>query len=587
MKRSVLFVLLWLALVLLCAQESVLLRSSQHLAFDGVTVQLPNATTLVFWNDTSSGTSDIYAQKLGSEGNSLWATARPIVSQPLDQRIIEAVYTSDASVILLYMDFPVGEYGSTLRLQKISLAGQPLWNAEGVHIADTEYPSTKDQIALVPNNVGGAFVTIYQSGLIAFNYNASGINQWPLSELFALSNFKELQALSDGDGGLMINCSSYNYTDKNRVVHLDAAGDTVGNFDFSLPGLPVPNQFKMLRNTTGQYILYTALDTAVGIQIMDINGNLLQPEILTIPYALSNVYPNQFKMIPVADGGLFYSYLGHADYNASIALHRLNSNLQPLWATPVVYPDLGNCNSFDLAINATNSAWLTWTNGYPEYNVSAVRINADGTNAFSPMQIGIINQYSDKLVILVQADEASIVWNDLRGERNGLSIQVLTNSGAPQLASGGREVYSVLNGSTELSACKSLNNKFIFVYRDSRFNWRDKIYYQITNNDLVPLLEANGNPLNPDPSNGEQYLDCVAKTNNRLLLLYAVYQGNMPEIYLQEVDENGNRTWPGKGLLVTNTPSIDINRCQISLVNDDVLVTWNTYSSSSKIGRAH
>ncbi len=87
MKRVFLLLPFVFATVLLLAQQPNLLRNSQYLGFEGHKVNLSNSSTMVIWNDTSSGNSDILAQKISSLGNVLWPSARSLVSKPYDQRI--------------------------------------------------------------------------------------------------------------------------------------------------------------------------------------------------------------------------------------------------------------------------------------------------------------------------------------------------------------------------------------------------------------------------------------------------------------------------------------------------------------------
>ncbi|HNQ43335.1 MAG TPA: hypothetical protein PKI59_02850, partial [Candidatus Cloacimonadota bacterium] len=261
MKRSVLCITFILAVVCLSAQQPVLLRNAQYLGFEGTHVNLPSGATIVFWNDTSSGSSDVMAQKVNSEGLVLWPGPRPIASSALEDRVISVTLSSDDNIIVYYYNYASDVDGFSYWLQKFSQAGQPLWGGQGI-LVSSEFSAPK-RGCLVPNAIGGAYL-IYKSSLPAYNIygmnlDSSGTNLWPHTPLSSYSSITNVQALEDGFGGVIINYC-YNVSGssaQNRLIRLDAAGDIVGTDPLLDPASVVPLEFSIMKDGQGNFILYT------------------------------------------------------------------------------------------------------------------------------------------------------------------------------------------------------------------------------------------------------------------------------------------------------------------------------------------
>jgi len=118
---------------------------------------------IVVWNDTrnwSLGYSwDIYAQRINSNGNSLWTyNGIPICAKPRDQAGQKIVTATNNEFIISWNDERApGTDTWENYAQKINLSGKIIWAENGVQVCPGIYPQASAM--LVMDNLGGAILT--------------------------------------------------------------------------------------------------------------------------------------------------------------------------------------------------------------------------------------------------------------------------------------------------------------------------------------------------------------------------------------------------------------------------------------------
>jgi len=581
MKRSILACAILLVFSFLSAQTPFLIRNSQYLGFDGSKIELPNGNTMIFWNDTSSGSSDIMAQKISPSGSVLWANPRVVASGPSEQRLESIVLTSDGHVGVLYYEYSRSTSAYNYRAQKFSQAGQPLWGTQGIQLVDDD--SYYSNIKMVPNGMGGVYV-VYRSGnpnpcLYGLNLDATGTNLWPHIPLPSFENTYNLDAVTDGSGGIIVNSWVYNTGQGTHcmLTRFDDAGDVIGNNPLINPDNTIAGGFSLIRDTSGDFIMYSVSPTGAQIQKMDVNGNLLLPSVVIVP-ATEQSDPYQIIVESTPDGGAVMAYLvTDATENNYLRLISLGSDMQPLWASPASLTLSGPANQMSIdTANGFWCSWLTWaSNGYySNATVYCGKINTDGSIAVAPQGISSDMNYKMHPVIKSTPGNALIVWNDQAGDTNGFREQVVTNSGSQLLPAGGRVVYSVLNGGTELRKTVNLGLNTLHIYDDTRANWDPRIYYQLTNYSGYPMLMEGGKALNPGSDATERFLDSKWTANNTALVLYTTYTNSTYHLWLQEISAGGFTLYTGYGLSMAQSPQCDFAGSLLGKIESDNLVVW-------------
>jgi len=581
MKRSLMLCMALIIFGYLCAQTPFVIRNSQYLGFDGKKIELPNGNTMIFWNDTSAGSSDIMAQKISPEGTVLWANPRVVANGDGEQRIQQVVLTSDQNVGVLFFEYFRDNGAFNYRVQKLSQAGQPLWGAQGMLVVGDD--SYYDDLWMVPNGIGGVYC-IFRSGnpnqgVFGMNLDNFGTNLWPNLPLPGFDGTYHLEAIADGCGGVIINNWVYvnGQGTQNMLTRLDEAGDVVGANPMVQQGTALPTAFNLIKDTTGNFILYTALSASINMQKMDVNGVLLLPGIVNITVP-DTENPNQFVLQPSPGGGAVLAYItAPSNESRFLKVMALDNNLQPIWASPSSVTLSGASN--DLTVDVANGIWCSWLSweyvgNYNNATVYCGKLNSDGNLAVSPLAISGDMNSKQCPVIKSQPGKALVIWNDMTGETNSFREQLIDNSGTIHLAAGGRNIYGVLNGGTDLDNTLPLGNNTLHIYADSRKEWQSRMYYQLTDPTGSPLLMAGGKALNPGSNLEERYLDSRATANNTALLLYSTFDGSSYSLWLQEISAGGYTNYPGLGLCLALNSDFDYSRSMLGQINSDILVAW-------------
>lgn len=584
MKRSVL-ALIFLALVAtLLAQQPVLLRNSQYLGWEGTHVALPNGTTMVFWNDTSSGSSDVLAQATNSEGIMQWTAPRPVASSDQEERILSAVLSSDNSVIIQYYSYSNLDNGYSYRVQKLNQSGQRLWGDDGVLILVGNL--NRKGVSITPNAVGGAYA-IYRSEssngeVLGKNLDSNGINLWPQASLFSIPGLYSIDSVEDGQGGIIIKTRTYvsNLGFLSRLFRYNATGNPVGPSPLIDPAVIGFQDYDILRDAQGNYVLYTYPGQNIQMQKIDADGNLLLSTMVTHVNQYGT-YISEYKLCPTPEGGIVYAFSwGGINSEFGVVLRNLDVNLQDIWTQPVEFacPDW----TFDLCLDASNGIWISmiqYGETFSSINTTVLcaRIDNSSMVSFNPMAISSEQRSKYKPIIRAFPAKALVIWNDFSTQTNGLRGQIVSNAGLAMLEQDGREIHGVLNGGAELKQVFALNNGYMQIYEDSRIECQAKIYYQLTDMQGNPTLEDGGRAMNPNYDKHETYLDSKLTAANTTLILYSVYDIALQQysLYLKEISASDTELSPGPGICVTSSQNSSFFGSLLGNIGNDVIVMWS------------
>lgn len=188
-----------------------------------------NGGVIVAWDDFRSGNSDVYAQKIDSNGVVQWAVnGVAVCSKALSQESSKIISDGTGGAIIVWEDSINGAVD--IYAQRISSTGNILWAANGVPVCAA--PLKQSRPRLQPDNAGGAFI-VWQDkrngtdyDIYAQRINASGNIMWPINGILvcnAINTQSHPKLRGDGANGVIIA-----WQDKRNALDFDLYAQRVG-----------------------------------------------------------------------------------------------------------------------------------------------------------------------------------------------------------------------------------------------------------------------------------------------------------------------------------------------------------------------
>jgi hypothetical protein len=172
---------------------------------------------IITWDDSRSGSSDVYAQRINGNGDTLWtANGVPVCTATGNQTSPIIIGDGSGGAIIAWTD--ARGINNDIYAQRINATGDTLWTADGVVI--TAATNSQMNPAMVADGSGGA-ILVWQdrrdSGtngwdIYSQRVDASGVVQWTADGI-PISTSADDQTIpvlvSDGSGGAIIAWSDF------------------------------------------------------------------------------------------------------------------------------------------------------------------------------------------------------------------------------------------------------------------------------------------------------------------------------------------------------------------------------------------
>jgi hypothetical protein len=165
---------------------------------------------IIAWHDYGDGSTDIYARRVDANGDTLWAAdGVPICTAADDQESHQLVGDGSGGAIITWQDYRGGT--SDIYAQRVDANGDTLWAANGVPICTAA--NLQFIPKLVADGFGGAIITWqdYRGGsnydVYAQRVDANGNTLWRFNGAAictAASHQRFIQLTDDGIGGAII-----------------------------------------------------------------------------------------------------------------------------------------------------------------------------------------------------------------------------------------------------------------------------------------------------------------------------------------------------------------------------------------------
>lgn len=353
---------------------------------------------IIVWRDDRSGTSfDIYAQRVDGTGAAQWTTdGVPVCTAADAQNLPQIVSDGSGGVIIAWQDFRSGT-SYDIYAQRVNAAGVAQWTADGIPLCTAA--DWQDLPQLTADGSGGAIIAWRdrRSGtydIYAQRVNAAGAVQWTADgvPLCTAAGAQDLpQIATDGSGGAIV-------------------------------------AWQDPRSGTGDDIYAQRVNAAGAVQ-WTADGVLV--------CALASIKGNP-QITPDGSGGAIIAWQDFRIDDFDIYAERLNSAGAAQWAATGVAlcAAVGDQNLPQIASDGSGGAIVVWQdsrNG--TLDIFAQRVDAAGAVQWTSNGVPVITAVNDQALPRVAAGTAGAsitVWQDLRnGVTSDIYAQRLTAAGSP------------------------------------------------------------------------------------------------------------------------------------------------------------
>ena len=279
-----------------------------------------SAGLLVAWEDTRNGSYDIYAQHVGSIQNIFWRLNGAVVCSTTAGTYYPQIVSDGAGGAIVVWENLVSGGTSDIYAQRLNSSGSQLWTAAGVAVCSATNHQNRPQI--ITDGVGGAIICWmdYRTGaydIYAQRVNANGNTLWLANGVLicgATGGQTGVKMVSDGAGGAII-C----WTDSRGAAY---------------------DVYARRVNAIG-----TVLWTSDGVPVCNVSGN-------------------QYNSAIVSDGagGVIIAWEDYRGSSADVYAQRLNASGTGLWDAGGVVASAATDQQtvVDIATDGSGGAIISW-----------------------------------------------------------------------------------------------------------------------------------------------------------------------------------------------------------------------------------
>jgi len=487
---------------------------------------------IVVWEDTRSGSWDIYAQKLDASGNRLWAADVRVNSDSGDAPQEYPAVATDGSgnAVIVWRDSRNGD--ADIYAQRLDISGNKLWAAD-VRINSDNGTAFQECPAVAVDGSGNAVVvwTDNRNGnddVYAQRLDTNGNRVWAMD--------------------IRVNADSMATYQRNPAVAMDGDGSTIVVWEDSRGGW-----------------------SSIYAQRLNVSGSRLWS--LDVEVALGSETSLLYNPAVAVDGS-GNAVIAWESWQEDIDIYaqRLDAGGNKLWAADVRVSEGRNP---DVAMAASGDAIIAWTGG----DIYAQKLSGSGLRLWAVgVKVNSDNGTVGKVcpaVAVNRSNNAVVVWGD--GRNGNLDVY------AQRLDTGGTKLWvvdvransdsgAVLQGWPDVAVDWSGNT--IAVWTDGR-NIDQDVYIQ--------RIDIRGNKVwatdvRVNSDNGTAFQGCPAVavdgSGNAVVVWMDNRNGNY-DIYAQRLDANGNRMW-ATDVRVNSYSGTKDHRCpDIALDGSgNVIVVW-------------
>ncbi|MDD5382231.1 MAG: hypothetical protein PHH60_01055 [Candidatus Margulisbacteria bacterium] len=513
-----------------------------------VITPLPNEDWLVLWEEDQSGKTkvDLYAQKINSAGLALWRTdGLPIAAAREMQESPTLVTTPKGNVILAWQDNRFGNYD--LYAQKISPDGALLWDKAGIVVCSATGSVAQQNIEIAPNGRDEIILAFEDQRAGYFNIYLQKINK----------NGR----LAWGANGKPVAKGAANQLNP-RIVPDGAGGVFIAWEDYRVEEYP-----------------------AIRLQRINSEGRNLWESSLV----MAQIKSRKTRPLMVSDraGGVIIAWQDDRDVLSLIDLYaqRISGKGELLWGKNGKAVISANGEQVEAAMisDGAGGAILAWTDyrrGDRNPDVYSQRLNAKGDPLWSAdgvLVCGAPDVQRAPQVVSDGENGAIISWTDKGGGSYDIYAQRIDGRGRAIWMTDGIPINQLSRTQQEAS----FGNRKILAWEDYRYgNW--DIFAQAVSPAGKLLWQEEGAPVVMVPHT--QYAPQIASwKDGSVILAWEDYRSGIHyEIFIQRLSTEGKRVWTENGLKIKSFNGGRAPKILATPADNSFYIFWEDYTGGGK-----
>ena len=615
--------------------DAIAIRQGFHIEWQRAGAMDENGNVCYAWSDTRNGDRDVFAQKYDINGNAIWQENGVIVSAAtIRQEDPDLIADGFGGFLISWVDFRDDSLGDVWA-QRLDSDGNSLWDDNGVLLSSV-IDFEQKTLHTMPDGEGGAIVLWHQAPVAGsigdlyaqhVQHDGSLDPTWPVNGLIAAMAFGDQggpghQSVdTDGEGGIIVGWADKRLTGnpniyaqrisvEGELMWADSSGLLICNAPGEQLGVKIVSDgqggvylvwLDKRDLTTNREDLYMQRVDAAGMTQWADNGIVLCD------------YDNMQELPRIVNDGDNNAVIIWEDrrndpsnLNSDIYAQKVDPNGNIQWTSNGTPVCTAAEKQYGARVNSsgTGSIVVAWTddrNGAnPASDIYAQRLDSNGNPTWQTD--GIIVSDADYLQdgALVRAHSNGnifVAWQDGRFGSPGIFYQLFDAAGNEQITPGGEEIAFGIDGdiyTPEMIKLNENSGNFLVLWEDYRYVYIGGfLYMQIVGMDTSQLLPFNGKPVAIEYSKldsvggGQQDPAAVSDGNNGAIITWEdkrFANHSIPQIYAQRIDSQGNIMWDSSGVQIFPQEYKDQNDPKIcSDGSGGAFIAWHGYNDSSWI----
>jgi hypothetical protein len=397
---------------------------------------------IIAWWDSREVVSDIYAQRVYSDGTPAWAADGVSLCTAVDyQSYLQLAPDGAGGAVAIWHDYR-NTTSSHLYAQRVDADGNTLWYTDGLAICTASGGHDQPQIAF--DGVDGAVMTWHDgrggdADIYAQRVDADGNTLWYTDGVTLCSasyNQWNAQIVSDGDGGAIV--AWRDYRGQNTDIYaqrVDSNGDmvwTTNGISLSVSSASQGNPRIVSDGAQGAIVVWSeSADGGEDIYAQRVHGDGTTLWTLNgVSLCVASGEQTDPQIVSDGEGGGIVTWMDWRGPDYDIYAQRVYSDGTPAWTADGISVTVASEDQSNpqIAPDGSGGAFVTWTDyrDDDDGDIRAQRLDANGNLLWQAEGVIVCSSPRDQqnpTIVFDGSGSAIVTWEDDRDYSNDIYAQ--------------------------------------------------------------------------------------------------------------------------------------------------------------------